>query len=143
MTFAYLASLSGRELVQAAYLHLLGRDADPQGMAHHLMLLMRGEDKALVVGAIRYSAEGRARNVPVAGLFPRFAAAAAQRVPVLGIFAGWAVALLTVNGRMRHARALEEHLRSQLDAVGEHVERSSAVVAMRIEALRTVLESRD
>jgi len=143
MTFAYLASLSGRDLVEACYVHLLGREADPAGLGHHLMLLSRGEDKALVVGAIRYSAEGRRRNAPVLGLFPRFAAAAAQRVPVVGIFVGWLVALLTVNSRIRHARALEEHLRTQLDAVGEHIDRSSAVVAMRIEALRTVLESRD
>jgi len=143
ITFAYLASLSGRDLVEACYVNLLGREADPAGLGHHMAMLMRGEDKALVVGAIRYSAEGRARNTPVLGLFPRFAAAAAQRVPVAGIFAGWFIALLTVNGRMRHARALEEHLRAQLDAVGEHIDRSGAVVAMRIEALRTVLESRD
>ena len=143
MTFAYLASLYGRDLVQACYRHLLGREADPAGLGHHLMLLARGEDKALVVGAIRYSAEGRARAAPVVGLTPRFAAAAAQRLPVIGTLAGWLVALLTVKSRMRHARALEEHLRAQLDSVGEHIDHSSAVVAMRIEALRTVLEARD
>lgn len=143
ITFAWLAGLGGRDLVGACYVHLLGREADPAGLAHHVAMLARGEDKALVVGAIRYSAEGRARDVPVPGLLPRFAAAAAQRVPAVGILVGWLVALLTVNSRIRHARALEEHLRARLEEVDEHIDRSNAVVAMRIEALRTVLEPRD
>jgi hypothetical protein len=143
LTFAYFASLSGKDLVEAAYSLLLGREADFAGLNHHVGMLARGEDKALVVGAVRYSEEGRKRDVPVAGLFPRFAAAAAQRVPVAGIFVGWAVALATLNSRVRHARALEEHVRGQMDAMAGHVDRMSAVVAMRIEALRTVLEARD
>jgi hypothetical protein len=143
LTFAYFAALHGAALVQVSYRTLLGREPDPPGLEHHVGMLARGEDKALVVGSVRYSPEGRARAVPVLGLFPRFAAAAAQRVPVAGAFLGMLVALLTANARMRHARALEEYLRGQLDAVGAHIDRSSGVVAMRIEALRGVLEHRE
>ena len=143
LTFAYFAGLHGGELVQAAYRLLLGREADPGGFQHHAAMLARGDDKALVVGSVRYSIEGRARNTPVAGLFPRFAAAAVQRIPVVGTLAGMMVALLTANARMRHARALEEHVRAQLDAIGGHIDRSHAVVVMRIDALQRVLEHRD
>lgn len=143
LTFAYFAMLRGGELVQAAYRLLLGRPADPAGLAHHMAMLARGDDKALVVGSVRYSPEGRARAIPVAGLFPRFAFAAAERLPVAGTLVGMLVALLTVNSRMRHARALEEHVRAQLDAVDGHIDRSHAVVVMRIDALRRVLEHRD
>ena len=143
LTFGYFASLYGRDLVNACYTILLGRGADAAGLEHHVALLARGEDKAFVVGAIRYSDEGRKRGIPVMGLLPRFAAAAAGRVPIAGTLVGWLVALATANSRMRHARALEEHVRGQLDAIGDHVGRSGAEVAMRIEALSTVLEARD
>ena len=143
LTFTYFASLHGGNLVLAAYRLLLKREPEPAGYEHHVGMLARGEDKALVVGSIRYSPEGRERAVPVPGLFPRFAAAAAQRVPVLGTLVGILVALLTVNARARHARALEEHLRARLDAVGGHIDRSNAVVVMRIDALGRVLEHRD
>lgn len=143
LTLGYFAAMHGRELVQACYRLLLQREADEPGVAHHVQMLARGDDKALVVGAVRYSAEGRARGVPVLGLFPRFAIAAAQRIPVAGTFLGLAVALLTANSRMRHARALEEYMRAQLDSVGDHVDRSNAVVVMRVDALRQVLEARD
>lgn len=143
LTFGYFAALHGRDLVEASYRLLLHRDVDGPGMAHHVGMLARGEDKALVVGAIRYSPEGRTRDVAVLGLFPRFAAAAAQRIPVVGTFLGMGVALLSVNSRMRHARALEEYMRAQLDQVGEHIDRSNAVVVMRMDALRRVLEARD
>ena len=143
LTFGYFAALHGRELVLACYRLLLNREADEPGIAHHVAMLARGEDKALVVGAVRYSAEGRARGIPVLGLFPRFAAAAAQRIPVIGALLGLAVALLSANSRMRHARALEEYMRAQLDSVGDHVDRSNAVVVMRVDALRQVLEARD
>ena len=143
LTYAWFAGLHGRELVEACYTHLLGREADVPGLNHHLAALLNGADKALIVGGVRYSAEGRARGVPVAGLLPRFAAVVAQRVPVVGIFVGWLVALATLNGRMRHARAIEEHLRAQLDTMSAHVDRANVQVAMRIEALRTVLQARD
>jgi hypothetical protein len=143
LTFGYFAAMHGKELVAACYRLLLNREADGPGIAHHLAMLMRGEDKALVVGAVRYSAEGRARGVPVLGLFPRFAAAVAQRIPVIGTFLGLGVALLSANSRMRHARALEEYMRAQLDTVASHIDRSNAVVVMRVDALRRVLEARD
>lgn len=143
LTFTYFASLHGAELVNACYSLLLGRGADPAGLSHHTGLLARGEDKAFIVGAIRYSEEGRKRGVPLPGLLPRFLAAAAGRVPVAGTFVGCLLALATANSRMRHARAFEEYVRGQLDGIGAHVGRSGAEVAMRIEALRTVLEARD
>lgn len=141
--FAYFASLHGRDLVTACYTILLGRGADADGMNHFVDLLARGEDKALVVGSIAYSAEGRQRHARVPGLFPRFAVAASRRVPVLGWLIAWVVALLTLPSQQRHARALEHHLRTRMDALGQYVAQSGAQIAMRIEALRNVMEARD
>ena len=141
--FAYFAMLHGRELITAAYTVLLGRSPDPGGMAHYMTLLARGEDKAIVVGSVAYSREGRDRNVSVPGLFPRFAVAASRRIPVAGTIIAWVVAFLTLHSQQRHVRALEHYMRLRLDAIGDYVGRSNSQVAMRLEGLRTVLEARD
>ena len=143
LSLAYFSQLHGEALVRACYGHLLGRAADAGGLGHYTGLLANGADKALVVGSLRYSPEGRARAVPVAGLWPRFAAAALTRIPVVGAIAEWLIAFATLGSRARHARALEHHLRARLDAMGRYVGQSGAQVAMRVEALRSVLESRD
>ena len=143
LSLAYFSQLHGEALIRSCYTLLLGRTADAGGMNHYMTQLANGADKALVVGALRYSPEGRARGVPVAGLLPRFAFAAAARVPVAGFIVEWLLAFATMGSRARHARALEHHLRARLDAMGRYVGQSSAQVSMRLEALRSVLESRD
>ena len=143
LTFAYFASLHGHDLVGACYRLLLGREPDGPGEGHHVRMLWRGDDKALVVGSIRYSPEGRAGAVPVLGLFPRFVAAAAQRMPFVGAPFAMVLALLTVNGRMRHARALEEHVRGRFHALGGDVARSHGRLLQRLDALGEALERRN
>ena len=143
LSMGYFAQLHGEQLIRSAYTLVLGRGADAGGMNHFMTQLANGADKALVVGSLRYSPEGRARGVPVAGLLPRFVVAAASRVPVVGAVVEWLLAVVTLHSRARHARALEHHLHARLDAMGRYVGQSGAQVAMRLEALRSVLESRD
>jgi hypothetical protein len=143
LTMGYFSQLHGEHLIRTAYTLLLGRGADAGGMNHFMTQLANGADKALVVGSLRYSPEGRARGVPVAGLFVRFAVAAASRLPVLGTILEWLVAAATLHSRARHARALEHHFQARLDAMGRYVGQSGAQVATRVEALRSVLASRD
>lgn len=143
LTYGYFAGLHGRTFVLTCYRLLLGRDPDPHGLAHYAGLLEDGEDKAFVIGAMAYSGEGRRRGVRVQGLLWRFLIAAGQRVPVAGALFAWLVAVVSLSARARAARAAEQRLHARLDAVAEHLERSSAQIAMRLEALRTVLEPRD
>jgi hypothetical protein len=143
LTYRYFQSLHGRQLVTSCYNALLGRGPDPGGMAHYLELLARGEDKALVVGSIAYSAEGRQRKARVRGLMPRFAIALSRRVPVAGALVAWIVAIATVHRRQREAMAFEQQVQARLDAIAEYVGQSGNHVAMKIDALRAVMESRD
>jgi hypothetical protein len=138
--YGYYASLSGRELITTAYTLLLGRSPDPNGMAHYMALLARGEDKAIVVGSLAYSAEGRRRGARVPGLFPRFAVMMAQRIPLLGGLLAWALALLTLPSQLRQARAFEHYARIRMDTIGAFVAQSGSQIALRLESLRDVLE---
>lgn len=118
--YSRFEALEGRELVAACYTELLGRAPDAAGMDHYLGLLARGEEKALVVGSLAYSPEGRARRARVAGLFPRFAIAAAQRVPLVGWLVAWIAALATLPRRQREARAFERRVRERLDSIDRY-----------------------
>lgn len=62
-----------REFIRIAYLAILGRKPDPDGMDHYLSALRTGAfSKTDILGRIRYSREGRARGVRVKGLFLSF-----------------------------------------------------------------------
>jgi hypothetical protein len=61
-------SLDGVEFVNAVYLMLLGRPADPQGLQHYLARLERGWDKTAVIAVIATSQEAKACRVQVPGL---------------------------------------------------------------------------
>jgi hypothetical protein len=76
-------------------------------------------------------------------LLPRFLIGAAKRVPIAGSLIAWVLALATVHVRARDAKAFEELIHQRLDAITVYVAHSSDQVAMRIESLRTVMESRE
>jgi O-antigen chain-terminating methyltransferase len=143
LTFRYFSDLHGRDFVDACYATLLGRGPDPDGLAHCLHSLARGEEKAFIVGRIAYSAEGRQRAVAVQGLRPRYLIAAAKKVPIAGTILAWIAALLGVHRQQRHQRAFEHHVATQIEALGNYTAQSGEQVARRIDALRAVLESRD
>ncbi len=138
-----IAALHGRDLVDACYSTLLGRGPDPDGLSHSLQSLARGEEKAFVVGRIAYSAEGRQRGVAVGGLRLRYLIAAAKKVPIAGTLFAWIAALLGVHRQQRHQRAFEHHVATRLEALVAYTAQSNEQVALRIDALRAVLEARD
>jgi len=143
LTFRYFSDLHGRDLVEACYSTLLGRGPDPDGLAHSLQSLARGEEKAFVVGRIAYSAEGRQRGVAVDGLRLRYLFTAVKKVPIAGALFAWVTALLGVHRQERHQRAFEHYVATQLEALGNYTAQSNGQVALRIDALRAVLEARD
>lgn len=143
LTYAYFANLHGAELVNMCYRVLLDRVPDEAGLRHYLDQLSHGADKALIVGSVAYSPEGRQRGVRVSGLFIRFAVATASRVPVLGLLVEWAWTIATAHWRAREQRAFQNEIHTRLDALARYSAASGSQIAMRIESLRTVMEYRD
>jgi hypothetical protein len=81
--------------------------------------------------------------VPVAGLRVRYLVAAAKKAPVAGPVVAWLLALAGLHREARNARAFQQHVFSRLDAIADYSVRSGERVAMKVDALRSVLESRD
>ena len=102
-----LARLAGPAFVENAYRTVLGREPDAAGFAQQMAALGAGANKIEILGDLRYSAEGRARNAAIPGLRARYLVAKLGRVPVLGGVAQWIVAALSLPHLLRHQRATE------------------------------------
>ncbi len=105
-----LAGLAGPAFVDNAYRTILGREPDAQGHAQQMAALGAGANKIEILGDLRYSAEGRQRNVAIPGLRPRYLVAKLGRVPVVGAIVQWIVAALSLPHLLRHQRATEAAL---------------------------------
>lgn len=63
-----LLALHDTQFVQMAYLVLLGRTADAEGLTYYLTRLRNGVDKSQIVAEMKFSAEGRLYSRPITGL---------------------------------------------------------------------------
>lgn len=79
-----LLALRDRTFVRSAYLTVLGREADPDGEAHHLYWLRRGVIKMQILGQLRRSLEGRAYDPGIAGLDRAIRRHRRRRIPLIG-----------------------------------------------------------
>jgi uncharacterized protein DUF4214 len=105
-----LARLAGPAFVDNAYRTILGREPDAEGRAQQMAALGAGANKIEILGDLRYSAEGRRRNVAIAGLRPRYLVAKLGRVPLVGAIVQWIIAALSLPHLLRHQRATEASL---------------------------------
>jgi hypothetical protein len=105
-----LARLAGPAFVDNAYRAILGREPDAEGLAQQMAALGAGANKIEILGDLRYSAEGRQRNVAIPGLRTRYLVAKLGRVPLLGAIFQWFVAALSLSHLLRHQRATEAAL---------------------------------
>jgi len=128
-----LLALHDEELVDEAYRRLLGREPDPEGRERYLNALRTAAmTKLEVIGALRYSPEGRARKVPVAHLRGRLVVARLCRVPVLGYLLELILAVLRLPRFFRRSMAFQSALTFQ-------IRRSSATVELLTTELGTQL----
>ncbi len=133
-----LLALDGLPFIEAAYATLLGRRADPAGIAHIEGEMARGRGKIELLGQLQRSREARGCGRAVPGLRRRYLARRLYRVPLVGPLARLAGAGLRRTGLSRalgtDGRA-DIALRAELDA------RLTAFAAA-IDSRRRVLEER-
>ncbi len=73
------------EFIRNAFQSILRRDPDPQGFQLYLAKLRTGQlSKAEILGALRFSKEGKENKVGIKGLSARLITASSYRVPVIG-----------------------------------------------------------
>lgn len=119
--------------VTALYRGVLRREPDTEGFANLLQLLRSGRRSELeLLIAVRYSPEGKAKDVPIAGLDKRRFLATIYRLPVVGYF----VRLLTITRYIQRINALRNglfRLQDEADSLlfrySRHIAQSDAETA--------------
>lgn len=105
-SLAELLAYYDRQFVQNAYLVLLKRDADVEGLTQRLHKLHTGELSRLeVLFRLRYGPEGKEHKTVVRGLMRAFLLERACRIPVLGLIPRYILAVLRLP---RMQRDIEE-----------------------------------
>lgn len=120
----------GDDFVRRVYLEVLGREPDGHASSYMEALREGRMSKLEILGAVRFSDEGKAVGREVRGLKPRFLITRAYRLPVVGRLARIGTAVAGLPATLRHLQRLEQ---------------SFTAVAARTEALSAAAEdeSRD
>ena len=109
-TLNELLYLHDQAFIQCAYLTLLGRAADPEGFQCYLGQLRQGTSKIQILGQLRCSAEGEARECNLPGLDAAIRRYQWAQNPLMG----WLVKLFYVVDRdsesLRKLRRIENQL---------------------------------
>lgn len=117
-----LLKFHDRTFVQNAYRAILKRGPDATGYKGLLESLRSARlNKIDILAALRYSPEGRAKKVEVAGLRGPALIRKAYRVPVLGYLLNLGVALARLPLLIRSQQQFAAHMLAQQELVAEHL----------------------
>lgn len=128
-----------------AYRCLLGREPDPEGLANCLAHLGAGRPRLLVLGGLRYSAEGRRHGVKVPGLWPRYIGTRLLRRRATAWLARpllpWGMRLLNHWERRRRLTPADlEPLAQSLHSLSRQIEAEATGRVKGQQALRAALD---
>lgn len=79
-----IMEVDGDIFVRWAYITMLGRPADAEGLAFYLRRMTEGKSKVSVLKQLSRSAEGRGHGVRLAGLDGAIRRAMLARAPIIG-----------------------------------------------------------
>lgn len=118
------------QFVWNAYLAMLKREADEEGLKRHLHALRSGRaNKIDILARLRYSPEGKRADVNIEGLrFPALVRRA-YRLPVLGYLLEWAVAISRLPLMVQAQRQTETYFAGQLDRIEDYLNRTSLAIS--------------
>lgn len=124
-----------------AYRAILKREPDESGLTQFLRQLRSGRfNKIDVLASLRFSPEGKARNVQLDGLPRRPFLRRLYRVPVLGYLLEMMVAVARLPMMMRSQRQFENHTLAQQELLAAHANQLSDTVFQVMDSYSRELE---
>src|SRR5947207_8635151 len=128
--------------IQNAYRAILKRGPDAVGYRTFLESLRSAQlNKIDILARLRYSAEGRAKQVEVEGLWLPATIRKAYRVP----FIGYVLNLLVASGRLptliRNQQQFEAHILAQQGIIVEHLNHADRLLLAHAEEVSQVLQT--
>jgi len=143
-----LIALHDQEFIEQAYLQILGREADPEGLDYYLNKLRAGEDKRKLLMRLRYSDEGRLQGGEVnagANLRLTYWKERLVRVPLLGKCLALAMVWLGASNFRRYENAQFNHfhrLNTQWSGLFEGQQRQLVGLQEQLDTQRADQEAR-
>jgi len=135
-----LAELMGyydKQFVHNAYLILLRREADPDGLDARLDMLRTGQTSRLeLLFRLRYGPEGKRHGTVVKGLLPAFVIERFYRLPVIGVIPRYLRALLYLPRMQRDLEELRGRIAQQKNDSDDN---SRAIVDFQNEHLAKII----
>lgn len=100
-----------QDFVINAYRGILQREPDQDSLKYYLKQLRSGsQSKAEILGRLRFSPEGRSKNVSISGLFVPFAIAIVYKLPVLGYLINILASIIRLPTIIRNICSFEAHM---------------------------------
>lgn len=110
------------EFIKNIYRGLLKREPETSGLQKHLNLLRSGErSKIELITGIRYSKEGRIKNVRLLGSKVRFIFYVLNRVPLLGTIMSFFSIIPSLAKTVRRLSMDQAHFSKQVDNIEEKI----------------------
>jgi SAM-dependent methyltransferase len=101
----------GQEFVSNAYRGILGREAEYEGLNTYMTHLLKGElTKTQILEALRYSPEGKAKDIPIRGIRLPYLIHSAYRLPGLGFLIQLMADIVQLTKTLRYLRSRIEIL---------------------------------
>lgn len=121
-SLAELTNASDRDFVEQAYRVLLRRDGDRPGIEGGLWALRSGTlTKTELLASIRWSSEGRARNIEVRGLQLSYLLQRMKRIPLVGGLVAWTHAFVRLPWMFKHLAVTDMARGRELSELGHHI----------------------
>jgi 2-polyprenyl-3-methyl-5-hydroxy-6-metoxy-1,4-benzoquinol methylase len=130
-----------RTFIQNAYRAILKRGPDATGYQTFIDSLRSARlNKIDILARLRYSAEGRSKQVEIEGLRVPALIRKAYRLPVLGYFLNLLVALGRLPLLIRSQQQFEAHVLAQQEMIVEHVNRIDRTLQTHAEEVSQVFD---
>lgn len=131
-----------RTFIQNAYRAILRRGPDATGYKAFLESLRSARlNKIDILARLRYSAEGRAKQVEIEGLQLPATIRKAYRVPLFGYLLNLAVALARLPLSIRSEQQFEAHVLAQQEVIVEHLNHLDNTLRAHAEEVSRVLDN--
>ncbi len=117
-----LCSYHDIDFIRNAYRALLKREADSEGLNKFLKDLRSGEkDKVQILSEIRFSDEGKRKNVEVVGLKSVYLKTRLYKLPLIGYFLKWSAILVKLPKLVKRVNEFEAYTNARfLDIEAKH-----------------------
>jgi len=128
--------------IQNAYRAILKRGPDAVGYRTFLDSLRNARlNKIDILARLRYSAEGKAKQVEIEGLWLPATIRKIYRLPVIGYFVNLLIAIARLPMSIRSQQQFEAHMLAQQELIVEHLNHADRTLVAHADEVSGILQS--